>query len=74
MRLTLFPPIQSQNDKSGSQHPYLDDDAKSKKGAGVKETAKIHGTVDAAGPLRGAKDSGKGSEQGAAEGSEDKDS
>lgn len=37
---------------SGAQHPDLDSDEKSKKGEGVKETAKIHGTVDSERPSR----------------------
>lgn len=42
----------SKKDHSGAQNPYLDDDEKSKKGEGVKETAKIHGTVDPRRPAR----------------------
>jgi len=38
--------------QSGAMNPYLDDDEKSKKGAGPKETAKIHGTVDSRQPAR----------------------
>lgn len=43
---------QSASDKSGAKNPYLDDDEKSKKGVGVKDTAKIHGTVDPNQPIR----------------------
>lgn len=43
---------QSASDKSGAKHPYLDDDEKSKKGEGLKETQRIHGTVSSDRPLR----------------------
>jgi len=43
----------TQKDKSGANNPYLDDPEKSKKGEGVKETAKIHGTVDTQRNARG---------------------
>ena len=55
--LTVFPltnqPLQAQKDKSGANNPYLDDPEKSKKGEGVKDTAKIHGTVDTQRNARG---------------------
>lgn len=43
---------QAAKDSSGAKHPYLDDDEKSKKGEGLKETQKIHGTVDSNRPAR----------------------
>lgn len=43
----------SASDFSGAKNPYLDDDEKSKKGEGLKDTMKIHGTVDSNRPLRG---------------------
>jgi len=43
----------AQKDKSGANNPYLDDPEKSKKGEGVKDTAKIHGTVDTQRNARG---------------------
>lgn len=36
----------AQGDTSGANHPYMNDDEKSKKGLGITETAKVHGTVD----------------------------
>lgn len=36
----------AQKDHSGAKNPYIDDPEKSKKGEGVTDTAKIHGTVD----------------------------
>lgn len=44
--------LQAQSSHSGAQNPYLDDDEKSKKGEGLKDTMKIHGTVDSNRPLR----------------------
>lgn len=44
--------FQNQNAHSGASHPYLDDDEKSKKGEGLKDTMKIHGTVSSDRPLR----------------------
>lgn len=41
------------SDYSGAKNPYLDDDEKSKKGEGLKDTMKIHGTVDPSRPARG---------------------
>ncbi|KAK5085418.1 hypothetical protein LTR05_004703 [Lithohypha guttulata] len=41
----------SQSQQSGAQNPYLDDHEKGKKGEGLKETARIHGTVDSNRPL-----------------------
>jgi len=38
--------------KSGAENPYLADPEKSKKGEGVKDSAKIHGTVDTGRNLR----------------------
>lgn len=46
----MFP--QAHSDYSGAKNPYLDDDEKSKKGEGLKDTMKIHGTVDSNRPLR----------------------
>lgn len=46
---------QSHKDESGAKNPYLDDTdsyGKSTKGEGVRETAKIHGTVDPARPAK----------------------
>jgi aspartate carbamoyltransferase catalytic subunit len=62
---------QSASDTTGAKHPSLDDDEKSKKGEGVAETAKIHGTVDSARPVGGQKGSDKSKEAGETDTKED---
>ncbi|KEF55690.1 uncharacterized protein A1O9_08440 [Exophiala aquamarina CBS 119918] len=58
------------SDTTGAKHPVLDE--KTKKGEGVADTAKIHGTVDSARPVGGKKE-GSDKDQSEEDGDSDSD-